>query len=92
MSDVSQEKNPESMQASLSLLFMSLASNAAMAMGLTPNPDSGKSEVDAGMAKFNIDLLLMLKEKTEGNRSESESQFLVAMLSDLQTKFVNLKK
>ena len=82
---------PSSMQASFSLLLMSIASNALMAMGLSPHPETQKTEVDRGLAKFNIDLLLILKEKSEGKRTDEENQFLNAILSDLQSKFVQLK-
>ena len=60
------EKNSEKeqkLEASFSLLIMSMASNASLAMGLTPDPQSGKTEVDKSLAQFNIDLLLILKEK-----------------------------
>lgn len=73
------------------MLLMSLASSAAMSMGLTPNPQTGASDVDARMAKFNIDLLVILQQKTTGNLTGDEKRFLDAIVSDLQLKFVNVK-
>jgi hypothetical protein len=81
-------KTPE---ASLSVLMMSLASSAAMAMGLSPHPDSGETSKDRNMAKFNIDLLLVLQAKTKGNLTGDEEKFLSHVIQDLQMKFVEMK-
>lgn len=81
-------KTPE---ASMSVLMMSLASSAAMAMGLAPHPESGETSKDKNMAKFNIDLLLVLKDKTKGNLSGDEERFLNHVIQDLQMKFVEMK-
>lgn len=85
------KKNEETLQASLSMLIMSIASNALLAMGLTPDPQTGKTEVDKQLARFNIDLLLNLKEKTKGNLSSDEQGLFEHILQDLQIKFVQLK-
>ncbi|MFN3454559.1 MAG: DUF1844 domain-containing protein [Pseudobdellovibrio sp.] len=81
----------EKMEASFSVLIMSIGSSAAMAMGLTPDPQTGKTEVDKNLARFNIDLLSLLKEKTKNNLSSDEQTFLDSVISDLQMKFVQLK-
>lgn len=76
------------LEASFSTLALSIGSSAAMAMGLAANPSTGKIEKDRGMARFNIDLLRMLREKTAGGLSSDEKKFLDAMIADLQLKFV----
>lgn len=81
----------QKLEASLSLLIMSIASNAIMAMGLTPDPQSGKTITDKNMARFNIDLLLTLKEKTKNNLNGEEISLLDHILQDLQIKFVQAK-
>ena len=81
----------EKMEASFSVLTMSLASSAAMALGLAPDPHSGNVKKDKDMAKFNIDLLVMLQQKTKGNLTSDEQRFLESVVSDLQIKFVNEK-
>lgn len=81
----------DKMEASFSVLTMSLASSAAMALGLAPDPQSGTVSKDKDMAKFNIDLLVVLKEKTKGNLNQDEQHFLESVISDLQMKFVNDK-
>lgn len=81
----------QKLEASLSLLIMSIASNAVMAMGLTPDPQTGKILTDKNMARFNIDLLLTLKEKTKNNLNVDEVNLLEHILQDLQMKFVQIK-
>lgn len=78
-------------EASMSVLMMSLASSAAMSMGLSPHPESGKLDKNKEMAKFNIDLLLVLKEKTKGNLTKDEENFLNSVVQDLQLKYVEMK-
>lgn len=78
------------MEANLSTLVLSIASSAAMALGLAPHPVSGKTEKDAQLAKFNIDLLSMLEEKTRGNRTPDEDRFILSVVQDLKMKFVEL--
>jgi hypothetical protein len=79
-------------EASFSVLLMSIASSAVMAMGLAPDPQSGQTSVDKTMAKFNIDLLLILKDKTLGRLTQDEQNFIDAIISDLQIKFVSISK
>ncbi|MBK7890736.1 MAG: DUF1844 domain-containing protein [Bdellovibrionales bacterium] len=62
-----------------------------MALGLAPHPTSGKVEKDLDMARFNIDLLAVLEEKTKGNRTSDEERFLTSVLQDLKMKFVQAK-
>ncbi|MNJ96706.1 hypothetical protein D3C87_144360 [compost metagenome] len=80
----------EKMEASLSVLIMSIASSAIMAMGLAPHPQSGEVSKDKNMARFNIDLLLVLQDKTKGNLTKDEAQFLDNLINDLQLKFVSV--
>lgn len=80
--------NNSQLEANISLLIMSIASSAAMGLGLAPNPQTGKTEKNKEMAKFNIDLLLIIKEKTQNNLTEEEKKLLDAIVSDLQIKFI----
>lgn len=82
--------NDQKMEASLSMLIMSIASSAVMAMGLAPNPQSGEVTKDKNMARFNIDLLLVLQEKTKGNLTSDEEKFLENLVNDLQMKYVSI--
>ena len=78
----------ETLPVNFSTLILSLASSAILAMGLEKNPHTGQYEKDLDVARFNIDMLAVLKDKTKGNLSTDEQRFLEQVVSDLQTKFV----
>jgi len=80
--------SPENLAPSLSTLMLSIGSTCIMAMGLAPNPATGKIEKDLQLARFNIDLLSMLQEKTKGNLTPEEEKFMHALINDLRMKFV----
>lgn len=87
-----QEPTPHELEATFSVLVMSLASSAAFNLGMSPDPQTGKTEINKPMAKFHIDLIVMLKEKSESHRSAEESKLIDSLLSDLQRQYVQLKK
>lgn len=80
----------QSLEANFSVLVMSIASSAAMSMGLAADPQTGKTEKNKNMAKFNIDLLVMLQNKTLNNLNGEEKHFIDSVVSDLQMKFVHM--
>ncbi len=69
-------------------LFMMFASSALVSLGAVPDPENDERRVDRGQAKVAIDVLLMLREKTRGNRTEQENRVLEDILYDLQMRFV----
>jgi hypothetical protein len=77
---------------SFSTLTLSLASSAVLALGLEKNPQTGEFEKDIEVARFNIDMLGMLKEKTKGNLTSEETQFLDSVISDLRMRFVQMSQ
>jgi len=81
----------EKMEASLTVLIMSIGSSAAIAMGLEPDPQTGQFNTDKELARFNIDLLTVLKNKTVNNLSTDEQQFIDSLIHDLRLKFTQLK-
>lgn len=80
--------NTNELPASFSTLTLSLASSAVLAMGLEKNPQTNAYEKDLHLARFNIDMLIMLRDKTKNNLEAEEKQFLESVISDLQMKFV----
>jgi hypothetical protein len=78
-------------QPDFNTLVISIASSAVMSLGLEKNPISGKTEKNLEMASFNIDLLTLLKDKTKGNLTDSEKNYLDAIITDLQLKYVQVK-
>ncbi len=79
-------------ERSLVGLFMMLASSAVISLGDAPDPVTGQRHHDPANAADAIDLLLLLREKTEGNRSPEESQALEEIIYDLQLRYVNATK
>ncbi len=75
-------------EATFSTLTLSLGTQAVIAMGFVENPASGKVETQLDEARFNIDMLRMLRDKTQGNLIDSEQKLLNDILADLQMKFV----
>jgi len=65
-----------------------LAHSALVHLGETPDPETGGGSADLAQAKFSIDLLRLLKTKTEGNRTPEETNLLEGILYDLQLRFV----
>jgi hypothetical protein len=73
-------------------LFMMLGSEAVVALGDAPDPATGQRERMLPHAAEVIDLLLLLRAKTEGNRTVEESQILEELLYDLQLRYVRATK
>jgi hypothetical protein len=66
-----------------------LAFQASIALGHMANPATGKTEKDPVQAKFLIDTLAMLQEKTKGNLTPEESQFLENLLYELRVAYLS---
>lgn len=67
---------------------MTLASEAVIALGDVPDPVTGERHRELPHAAALIDLLVLLREKTEGNRSLEETQVLDELIYDLQMRYV----
>ena len=78
--------------ADLSFLASTLYLQGAIALGLLPNPVSNKAEVQLDQAKHVIDLLAMLQQKTEGNRTPDETEELEAILHQLRMAYVGVQR
>ncbi len=76
---------------SLSLLASSLGMQAMVAMGLVVGPDGQKLEVDLDEAKHAIDMLDVLWQKTEGNRTAEETAMLDNLLHELRLSYVQVQ-
>jgi len=76
----------------LSALFLMLGTSALMHLGQAPDPVTGQSSRDLAQAQYAIDMLGLLKEKTEGHRSPDESQLLDELLYDLRMRYVQTSR
>lgn len=70
--------------------IMSVASNAASALGLMDHPVTHQRQVDLELGKHWIDVLGMLQRKTRGNLASQEEQILEGLLADLRMQYVSL--
>src|SRR5262249_21329738 len=82
-------RDPLDDPASFVSLIMSLASNAAAALGMMPHPVTGETGVDLKTAKHWIDVLGMLEKKTAGNLDPQEEQMVEGLLADLRMQYVS---
>lgn len=65
-----------------------LALQAAISLGEMENPATNKKEENLPQAKFIIDTLDMLKQKTKGNLSEKETETLDNILYELRMQYI----
>jgi uncharacterized protein DUF1844 len=84
--EVSEARDP----ASFLNFLMSIASNAASALGMMEHPVTHQRDVDLELGKHWIDVLGMLQRKTQGNLSNQEKQMFDSLLADLRMQYVSL--
>ncbi|WP_306592026.1 DUF1844 domain-containing protein [Geothrix sp. 21YS21S-4] len=83
--------SPSVPEASLKALMHLLAEQALMALGV-PHPMMKEvPPANPAAARFYVDLLTVLKEKTEGARTESETRELDDLLYGLRMRVMDLK-
>ena len=75
--------------ASIEVLITSFATQALLAMGVREHPTAGRM-LDLELAKFNIDRLAVLDEKTKGNLTKEEKALLDQTLHQLRMAFVEV--
>ncbi len=66
-----------------------LAAQAMMNLGEIENAVTGQKEVNLPMAKYTIDILGIIEEKTKGNLTDDEKKYLDSSLYQLRMMFVN---
>ena len=69
-----------------------LIAQAYMSLGMLRNPYDPKPKLDAAAARQMIEMLTMLKEKTNGNLTADEDDFLSTHLGELKLAFVQRTK
>ena len=68
-------------------LVISLAQGVKLGLGEVTNPETETVEEDHNMAKYSLETLRMLKEKTRGNLNEDEQKLIDALLTEFASKF-----
>jgi Domain of unknown function (DUF1844) len=74
--------------ASFEMLLTSLATEALMALGQMPHPLTGKIEAHRDHAKYLIDTIEVLREKTKGNLDSDEAEMVETLLHQLHMAFI----
>jgi hypothetical protein len=72
-------------------LVLMLETAALQQLGKIKNPLTKKNELNLEQAKYSIDLLGMLEEKTRGNLTEGEEKYFQDVLAQLRLLYVEEK-
>jgi len=75
-----------------STIVFSLSSSALLHLGEIPDPVTNQLERNLSLAKQTIDILGMLKTKTEGNLDQEEADLLKNLLYELRMKYITAVK
>lgn len=73
-------------------LIMSFASAAMISMGRVEDPATGTVQRNMAIAQQNIDIIILLHEKTRGNLSAEEERLMEQILYELRMAFVEAMK
>ncbi len=79
---------PPAPDSNFSLFISSIGMQAFFALGEAADPATGELRADPAQAKYLIDTLGMLEEKTRGNRTPDETAALDGLLYELRMRFV----
>ena len=82
------KEKTEPMEPDFLKYLQGFVTQVLMHLGEIENPLQGEKTVNLDLAKYSIDLLGLIKDKTKGNLSEEEEKFLDGALYDLRMKFV----
>ncbi|MBI2885054.1 MAG: DUF1844 domain-containing protein [Candidatus Omnitrophica bacterium] len=79
---------PEMPQARFDLFLSSLVMDVVIALGETPHPVTRKHATNLAQARYLIDLLGILEEKTKGNLTVDEARLLKDALYQLRMRYL----
>jgi hypothetical protein len=83
----------EEQKIDFSAFIMSLASSAYCSLGLMENPITKTKDKNLVIAKQQIDLIVILKDKTKGNLTSQEQYILDSLIYQIEMAYVEeLKK
>ncbi|MFQ6034871.1 MAG: DUF1844 domain-containing protein [Sedimentisphaerales bacterium] len=77
-------------QGNFAALISMLTTQALFALGLLQMKGQEKKEPDLELARYNIDMLETLQEKTKGNLTEEENKVLENTLNELRMGYVKV--
>jgi len=76
--------------ASLEMLVTTLVTEAMISLGQVPHPHTGEVLFQPQQAKYLIDMIDMLREKTKGNVTPDETELMEQLLHQLRLAYVQL--
>lgn len=79
-------------QANFEMLVSTFASEALIALGQVPNPINNEYTISWEHARYTIDMLEVMQEKTKGNLTPDEAGMLEGLLHQLRMAFVALQQ
>jgi len=77
-------------KGNLAALISMLVTQALFSMGLIKVEGQKERQPDLELARYNIDMLETLEEKTKGNLSEGEAKALTAALNEVRMAYVKV--
>jgi len=75
--------------ASFAMLLEAYAYQAEIGFGDVEDPKGGRIERDLSIAKFAIDMLGIIEEKTKGNLTSAEESVLRSLLQNLRLRYLD---
>lgn len=81
-------EKPSSDGMPFSAFVLSLSTTALAALGQCDDPAFMDIPREPEIVRNNIDILLMLREKTKGNLSDDEEKLLSSVIYDLQMRYL----
>jgi hypothetical protein len=83
------EREPGLNEALFMGLVINLQSTAMIALGKLINPLTQSVDRNLDQARFTIDMLGMLEDKTNGNRTEEETRTLRRVITELRMNYLD---
>jgi hypothetical protein len=87
-----QQTQPALPEADFSGLVSMLATQAYYALGLLQAEEGAQPEPNFDIAKYNIDMLAVIQEKTKGNITDEEAKLMEGTLHQIRMVFVQISQ
>ena len=82
------EQTDHTVSVNFATFVVSLAQSTLLHLGETSHPTSGQTMTDLKIARYNIDILGVLKDKTIGNLDDEETKLIDTVLYDCRVKYL----
>ena len=90
--DFKKEKESIPAEVNFNFFISTIALQASIFLGQISNPTTNKKEKNLPQAKFIIDTIDMLKDKTKNNLNSEETNLLENILYELKMQYVSAEK